>query len=684
MTANSMISTILQRDPESLRDKIDVWRQLSDILAQRGMQLSSEEILQSFQLLASLRSKVPEHIRRTTAVSVARHGRFAPLVAFYAHDVASVAVAMLNNARLADADWLAMLPATGDIARSILAGRKDLSETVKRALIDLGAGSVALPSSREKQVTAQVSNIAIAPTSEEAAPVAAPIADTQFDAAALPPRDEGSTIHALKPKANGFGGIESFTHLLNEKAADTQVQGEVAAPAAVAIDAAMAETVVPEKPERPRSQISELVRRIDKFQSSRHQISEPLSPIEKNLAAISAAIRADAADAKPDDANSTISLSEEPRGGNGSDADVQQPIMARIDQFRFEAGSDGLIFWVDSIAPQSIIGLNIGEAASGHEPGADGVAAGAFRQRAEIINARMILAGSPQVAGEWRFSAEPIFEPQSGQFQGYSGLARRPLRRERPYGQVGQGRASDSIRQLIHELRSPLNAISGFSQIISGQIFGPVNASYRKMADNIIDDAMAIQAIIDDLHNATAQPATAIRKVVEADMIDIVDVINFVTKDLQLLAADQRVGLSVTEEGGPFLARGDKENARRMIGRFLTALIDVSEPDSLLTIQLHADMTRNDMMQLRVMRPCIIRTTDAQMLLDPHVSAKGSAPSADILALGFSLRLVGSLANAMGGRLEIAQNSLILHLPTAASGRPRDMHIFPQQGQKLG
>src|SRR3546814_2658730 len=125
-----------------------------------------------------------------------------------------------------------------------------------------------------------------------------------------------------------------------------------------------------------QSQISERVRRIDRFQSRRSQPSPARSPPH--------------------------------------------------DSFLFEAGPDGLICWADGGALGAIVGLSIAEAAFGVEPGVDGIAAGGFRQRAEIVNARMILEGTPADAGEWRFSALPWFEAATGQFRGYRGSARRP------------------------------------------------------------------------------------------------------------------------------------------------------------------------------------------------------------------------------------------------------------------
>ena len=111
MTADSMIATILRQAPADHRASIAAWRQLSDILAQRGNQLGDEDIRRSLHALAVLRPRVPEGVRRDCARAIAKHGRFAPLVAFYANDVPAVAAIMLRSAQLSEADWLAMLPA---------------------------------------------------------------------------------------------------------------------------------------------------------------------------------------------------------------------------------------------------------------------------------------------------------------------------------------------------------------------------------------------------------------------------------------------------------------------------------------------------------------------------------------------------------------------------------------------
>jgi hypothetical protein len=557
--ADSMIATILRQAPADPRASIAAWRQLSDILAQRGNQLGEDDIRRSLHALAVLRPRVPEAVRRDCARAIARHGRFAPLVALYANDVPAVSAIMLRHARLPEADWLAILPATSAMARSVLAGRADLPVGVYRALASLGSASVALPQP------------AVIAAAEEPTAQAAPTPTV--------------ALHAAPDAA-----IENGT-----------------------------------------SQISELVRRIDKFQSTRGQ---------------------------PADARAAHA----PRAA-----------------FLFETGPDGVIHWVDGVTRGAVIGLSIAEAAFGGEPGTDGVAAGGFRQRAEILNARMMLEGTPADAGEWRFSALPWFDPATGQFRGYRGSARRPNRSETPYGRPVAEDSGDSIRQLIHELRSPLNAISGFAQIVAGQMFGPVSQSYRTMAETIVADAASVQTIIDDLETAARSNSAAAIDPAAGEVVDIGAVVTQVESDLVALLTEQRVELSISRVGGPFLGLANDANVRRMVGRLLTALVDVSETGAIVVGQLVTETPHDDMLQLRIVRPATIRFATASDLLDPGFSPEGEAPGAAVLSLGFSLRLVDSLARAAGGRLDIGHNALTLHLPSANS--KAEVELGAQQGE---
>ena len=109
------------------------------------------------------------------------------------------------------------------------------------------------------------------------------------------------------------------------------------------------------------------------------------------------------------------------------------------------------------------------------------------RQRARSAAARRSpmrawsSTGSSAAAGDWQMSATPAFEPASGRFTGYRGVARRPRADERAEPIRANRPAAEALRALVHELRTPTNAISGFAEMIEAQVLGPAPDVYRDM-----------------------------------------------------------------------------------------------------------------------------------------------------------------------------------------------------------
>ena len=69
------------------------------------------------------------------------------------------------------------------------------------------------------------------------------------------------------------------------------------------------------------------------------------------------------------------------------------------------------------------------------------------------------------------------------------------------------------------------------------------------------------------------------------------------------------------------------------------------------------------MLCLSIDRPRAIAGLDERALLDPGYSPDGDWPGAPALGLGFALRLVRNLAEAVGGALLIGDTRFFLYLP---------------------
>ena len=155
--------------------------------------------------------------------------------------------------------------------------------------------------------------------------------------------------------------------------------------------------------------------------------------------------------------------------------------------------------WVEGAPRGAVVGVDIAEPAFDEGPGPDAYGAAAFRQRMPLENARMRLCGAPAIDGDWRMNAAPFFDPRSGRFYGYRGIMRRPTVAESARIDPDVAASGDQMQQLVHELRTPLGAIIGFSEIIEQQLFGPVTHDYRVLARNILSDAERLLAGFDDL-----------------------------------------------------------------------------------------------------------------------------------------------------------------------------------------
>jgi signal transduction histidine kinase len=357
------------------------------------------------------------------------------------------------------------------------------------------------------------------------------------------------------------------------------------------------------------------------------------------------------------------------REGKGEPAPIgAPPSPPRVaDEFRFEAGANGVITWCDLDARGAVIGLSISSADETRAHGVDGQAAGAFRRRASFRDARLTIAGEGAIGGEWRISAVPVFDQVSGRFCGYRGSARRPRLNERAElpGLFGTSLPGESLRQLAHEIRTPLNAIIGFAEMIDRQILGPVNHDYRHRAEAILTEARQLLATVDDLETAARIDARALK--LTPRQIDAAAFVAGLGGPLGAFAAERGVAFDLALAPGLPPLEADPVSVERMIGRLGSALIGIAAEGETVAARLEAGEAGS--VRLSFSRPAALGGRDETSLLDPSYGTDGDLPDAPVLGLGFTLRLVRGLADAIGGRLTIEGERFVLVLPATAPGR---------------
>ncbi len=342
-------------------------------------------------------------------------------------------------------------------------------------------------------------------------------------------------------------------------------------------------------------------------------------------------------------------------------ASIEQPVSFTepIDQIRFETDQYGTISWIEGAPAGAVVGVNIAEPAFDAGAGPDAYGAAAFRQKMPLENTRMRLCGAPAIAGDWRINAAPFFEPASGRFNGYRGILRRPNVAEVAHIPESDTHDAENIQQLLHELRTPLGAIIGFSEIIEQQLFGPVTEEYRTIAGNILHDAQRLLSGFDDL--STAAKIETGTYVTEVGSTDCDWLLLRLAERLRALSNILQVTLNLVQADPvrPFAL--DNHVAERLFSRLLSAVIIGCEPGEILDGHFRTAPGLNAVNRFVLTLPKKLIDMDESELF-------GSGPlddshDAPLLGLGFSLRLVRSLARNVGGDLRFCNQALIVSLP---------------------
>jgi hypothetical protein len=342
-----------------------------------------------------------------------------------------------------------------------------------------------------------------------------------------------------------------------------------------------------------------------------------------------------------------------------------------VEEFQWETGPDGVILWVEGAPRGPLVGHSIASIAERGQYGVDGQAAGAFEKRAPFRDARFSVPGGGAASGDWRISGVPFFDAAHGTFLGYRGSARRPrldevahgpVPADAPAGLFGTDLPADSLRQLIHELRTPLNAIIGFAEMIDGQYMGPAALSYRSRASDIMDQARRLLSAVDDLD--TAARIETQRLQLSESSVDAVALLCRLHDAYERVARQRGSRIVIEIERDLPDAKVELDAAERMFARMLAATIGLAREGE--TIAATMAMGQNGalkMLCLSIDRPKAIEGLDENALLDPGYSPDGDWPGAPALGLGFALRLVRNLADAVGGALEIGASRFFLYLP---------------------
>ncbi|MEM6267637.1 MAG: histidine kinase dimerization/phospho-acceptor domain-containing protein, partial [Pseudomonadota bacterium] len=336
-----------------------------------------------------------------------------------------------------------------------------------------------------------------------------------------------------------------------------------------------------------------------------------------------------------------ISASEAERSPRLPFGEAPPAVERQAQGFGFVADANGRIEWADADLAAMVIGTRLVAppviGMSEHESGLER----AFARRQPLDGVAKTLAGAPLIAGDWVVHADPRFN-DDGNFAGYVGRFRRAAKASDD-AQSAAAREADRIRQLLHELRTPVTAVQGYAEVIQQQLFGPAPHEYRALAAVIAADAAHILAGFEELDRLAKLDTGASE--VESGEADLAELATRTAAQLAEVLASRMAGIEFSENPcEPVMVALDPDDAEAMIWRLLATLGGGCATGETLEATL---LTRGGMARLSCDLP-------AQLLSEEDIFAAeakpiGSAINAGLFGAGFSLRLARAEARSAGG-----------------------------------
>jgi len=317
--------------------------------------------------------------------------------------------------------------------------------------------------------------------------------------------------------------------------------------------------------------------------------------------------------------------------------------------FRWECGPSGEIAWIEGAPRGALIGRSIARNDNGSRVAEDVIRA--FAVRAPFRDSALIVPGDGLVSGEWKISGVPAFDPADGRFRGYRGIALRDLPPATERTTSPDMLADpDSLRELVHEIKTPLNAIIGFAEIIDGQYLGPADRRYRERASDIVGQAHLLLGAIDDLDFAAkVHSSDAVH-----ELVDLGQLVERLGPSLRELADKRGVELETAPMVQDLRVAIEPELADRIIFRLCSAVIEAAGEGERL--KLSVERGPRDSCRVVITRPQALRGLSETELF---ASAQPDA------APTFWLRLTRGLARIAGASLAASSDSIALVMPKA-------------------
>lgn len=244
-------------------------------------------------------------------------------------------------------------------------------------------------------------------------------------------------------------------------------------------------------------------------------------------------------------------------------------------------------------------------------------------------------------------------------------------------------RAKDEfVSTVSHELRTPLTSIGGYLELLEDDVADAMDVRQKQMLKILKRNVDRLRSLIEDLLTLSRVEADAFRTTF--DLLDLGHLATDVAHDVAEMAAHAAVTVDVSAPSEPILLRGDAGQLSRAMLNLVTNAVKFSTPGG--RVLLIASRVDGEAVVSVVDQGIGIPATELATLGTRFFRAT-NAVEAEIGGTGLGLRIVQTIADNHGGRLEIDSTEgegTTARLVVPAAGEARHRNIGQPEGITQG
>lgn len=324
------------------------------------------------------------------------------------------------------------------------------------------------------------------------------------------------------------------------------------------------------------------------------------------------------------------------------------------DSFEFASDPYGQIDWASPHIAAQAVGIRLARHRSGAIAALEDEAARAMERRQPLRDARLAVDAGPAISGEWRLDAWPRFARYGGHFLGYWGRIRRPV--PAAPERRGDHAAAERMRQMLHELRTPVSAIQGFAEIIQQQLYGPAPNEYRALAAAVAVDSAKLLAGFEEV-DRLAKLETGAQEI-ETGESDFRTALIQTIQRLEGVLDSRNAGFELAVAGSDFMVGLARSEVLLLVWRLLASIAGELAPGERAALDLAGD---GEMLTLKLALPRALAESEEAFLIRGRADKR--VVSAGMFGTGFALRLARAETLAAGGSFHLADKEIAITLP---------------------